>query len=138
MATTGRLELRGLGEYLEALVQAGKDVDAAAARALEAGAQPILAEMERLVPVGSEAEGDPHPGNLKKHLGIDGPKREGNYTFVNVGVIGADEETAIYGNVQEYGSGSNEAQPYVRPALKSKKAAAMKAMKDSLKGEGLL
>lgn len=130
MATTGKLELSGLRAYLEDLAAAGKDVDAAAARALEAGAQPVLAEMKALVPK------DTH--NLENHLGVDGPHRDGNFSYVDIGVVTADKETAIYGNVQEYGSSSVAAKPYIRPSFKSKKSAAMKAMKESLKGEGLV
>lgn len=130
MSTTGRLDFSGLSNYLEELARAGQDVDAAAARALDAGAQPILTQMKVLVPK------DTH--NLEGHLGVDGPHRTGNFTYVDIGVVTADRETAIYGNVQEYGSSSVEAQPYIRPSLKGKKAAAMRAMKESLKGEGLV
>ena len=130
MATTGKLELSGLANYLEELARAGQDIDAAAGRALDAGAQPILAQMKVLVPK------DTH--NLEGHLTIDGPHRTGNFSFVEIGLVAADKETGIYGNVQEYGSSSVQAQPYVRPALKSKKAAAMRAMKESLKSEGLV
>lgn len=128
MATTGRLDLGGLAVYLEDLARAGQDVDAAAERALEAGAQPVLAEMKRLVPK------DEH--NLEAHLGTDGPNRDGNLISIDIGVINPDKHTAIYGNVQEFGSSSVTAQPYVRPPFKTRKAAAMRAMKDSLKAEG--
>ena len=130
MATSGKLELSGLANYLEDLARAGRDVDAAAQRALEAGAQPILGEMITLVPK------DLH--NLESHLDLDGPHQEGNFSYVDIGIIAADKDTAIYGNVQEYGSSSVAAQPYIRPALKSKKAAAMRAMKASLESEGLV
>lgn len=130
MATTGRLELGGLANYLEDLARAGQDVDAAVQRALPKGADEILPEMKTLVPK------DTH--NLEAHLGIEGPHQEGNFSYVEIGIITADKETAIYGNVQEYGSSSVAAQPYIRPPLKSKKAAAMRAMKESLKSEGLV
>lgn len=135
MATKGQLSLRGLEAYLEELARAGQDVDAAVKRAIQAGAQPIVEQMLQDVPVG-DPKVDPHPGNLKKHITIDGPHQEGNFVYVDVGVINPDDETAIYGNVQEYGSPSNRAQPYIRPALKSKRSAAMSAMKESLKNEG--
>lgn len=124
----GQLSLRGLSEYLEDLARAGQDVDAAARRALEAGAQPILEQMKRDVPK------DTH--NLENHLVADGPHQDGNFVYVDIGIVNADEHTAIYGNVQEYGSSSNKPQPYVRPALKSKRSAAMRAIKQSLKDEG--
>lgn len=128
MATKGQLSLNGLSGYLEDLARAGQDVDAAAKRALEVGAEPILDQMKKDVPK------DTH--NLENHLAVDGPHQDGNFVYVDIGVINADEDTAIYGNVQEYGSSSNAAQPYIRPALKSKKGAAMRAMKESLKSEG--
>lgn len=130
MATSGRLELSGLANYLEDLARAGQDVDAAVQRALPKGADQILPEMKTLVPK------DTH--NLEAHLSIEGPHREGNFSYVEIGIITADKETAIYGNVQEFGSSSVAAQPYIRPSLKSKKAAAMRAMKESLKSEGLV
>ena len=128
MTTKGSLNLNGLSGYLEDLARAGKDVDEAAKRALTAGSEPILNEMVRLVPK------DTH--NLEQHLTTDGPNQDGNFISVDIGIINADKDTAIYGNVQEYGSASNAAQPYIRPALKGKKAAAMRAMKASLENEG--
>lgn len=130
MATTGRLELKGLANYLEELARAGQDVDAAAKRALDVGAEPILAQMKIDVPK------DTH--NLEHHLTTDGPHQDGNFIYIDIGIIDADKHTAIYGNVQEYGSSSNQAQPYIRPALKGKKSAAMKAMKASLESEGFV
>ncbi len=130
MSTTGRLSLNGLNAYLEDIAQAGLDIDAAAARALAAGAKPILAQMKIDVPK------DTH--NLEEHLSIDGPHRTGNFSYVDIGIVAADQETGIYGNVQEYGSSSVAAQPYIRPAFKGKKAKAMRAMKDSLKSEGFV
>jgi len=130
VATSGRLEFSGLANYLEDLAQAGQDVDAAAQRALSKGAEEILPVMQALVPK------DTH--NLEGHLSIDGPHQDGNFSYVDIGIIEADKETAIYGNVQEYGSSSAAAQPYIRPALKSRKAAAMRAMKESLKVEGFV
>ncbi len=130
MSTTGRLNLNGLSAYLEDIAQAGLDIDAAAGRALAAGAKPILAQMKLLVPK------DTH--NLEAHLDIDGPHRTGNFSYVDIGIITADQETGIYGNVQEFGSSSVQAQPYIRPSFRSKKAATRRAMKDSLTSEGLV
>jgi HK97 gp10 family phage protein len=128
MATKGRLEFSGLADYIEELARSEKDVDQAVKNALTAGAEPILNEMVKLVPK------DTH--NLEQHLMTDGPHQDGNFIYIDIGIINADEHTAIYGNVQEYGSSSNAAQPYIRPALRGKKSAAMRAMKESLKSEG--
>jgi HK97 gp10 family phage protein len=130
MTTTGKLTLNGLSNYLEDLAAAGQDVDAAAQQALMAGAEVIAAEMDRLVPK------DTH--HLESTIGVDGPHQHGNFSYVSIGVVNADKQTAIYGNVQEYGSSSVEAQPYIRPAFKVRKAAAMKVMKNVLKEIGFL
>jgi len=104
-----RLTTKGLEEWLERLAQAGQDIDAIAGEALLSGGELLLDGMQRRVPV------DTH--NLQNHLNLQGPTRDGNFTFVEIGLMGADKETARYGNVQEFGSSSMAAQPYVRPTL---------------------
>jgi HK97 gp10 family phage protein len=142
MVTQGYFDLKGMGEYLEEIAKAGVDIDSAAQRALVKGADILQVEMQSLVPIGDAAHGDPHPGNLLAHIKIKGPLQDGNFNYVEVGVINdidfTDAETAIYGNVQEYGSATNKAQPYIRPAIDNKRRAVMAAMKESLKGEGLM
>lgn len=130
MTTHGKLEFSGLGKYLEDLAAAGKDIDASAKKALLVGGEPIAKEMIALVPK------DTH--HLEQKIAVDGPYQDGNLIYVDIGVITDDAETAIYGNVQEYGSSSVEAQSYARPGFRRKKAAAMKAMKESLKADGML
>ena len=127
---SGKLSLDGLGKYLEDLAAAGKDVDAAAKKALPIGGEIIARQMRTLVPK------DTH--HLEDTIGVEGPNQDGNFIYVDVGVITGDKETAIYGNVQEYGSSSVEAQPYIRPSFRSRKAAAMRAMKQSLESDGML
>ena len=140
MTTRANWAMKGLDQYLEEIAQAGIDIDAAADRALIAGAEVLLPEMEHLVPVGSGAEGDEHPGNLKKHLVIEGPLREGNLHYVFVGVRGTDPETTTYGVVQELGSPSKHIKPqsYIRAAIDHKKSAVRKAIRESLKSEGFV
>lgn len=125
------MEMKGLEEYLERLVQMGKDVDAAAAKALEAGGDVLLAGMKRRVPK------DTH--NLEQHLVRTEPVRDGNYTYVEVGISkDADAETARYGTAQEYGTSSMAAQPYIRPTVDSDAGKARAAMREVLKEEGLV
>jgi HK97 gp10 family phage protein len=132
MTTRARFDLRGMAEYLEQIQQAGLDIDAAAQRALGKGGAVLETEMERLVPKDER--------NLEAHINIDGPHQDGNFSYVEVGVINADEETAIYGNVQEYGSPSKniKAQPYIRPSIDRKRSAVMKEIRESLKAEGMV
>ena len=137
MTTKATLEIKGLTELMENIMRAGADIDAAAQRALAKGADILQAEMDALVPVGSAADGDPHPGNLKNNITIDGPFQDGNFSYVQVGVVHADADTSIYGNVIEYGSRNRRAQSYIRRAIDNKRAAAMRAIRESLKAEGL-
>jgi hypothetical protein len=71
---------------------------------------------------------------------IDGPHQDGNFHYVEVGVVNADADTATYGNVQEYGSPSKNIQPqsYIRAGTDRKGAAAKRAIRDSLKAEGMV
>lgn len=129
-----KLSTKGFEEYLENIVQAGKDVDESAKRALLIGAEIIQEEMIELVPV--------ETGNLRDHIKIKGPEQDGNYISVEIGIIHdiryTDKRTAIYGTVQEYGSATNPAQPYIRPGITRARRKAMKAMKDSLIEDGAL
>ncbi len=131
MAVRGVLTTKGLEEWLEALVQAGKDVDASADHALEAGAEVALDGIQRRVPVLT--------GNLKEHLAAGAPQQDGNFHSVEVGLLkGTDAETARYGNVQEFGSANTPAQPYVRPAFDEDKKKILAAERESLQQDGIL
>jgi HK97 gp10 family phage protein len=130
MTVRARLDTKGFAEYLEALAQAGRDVDQAAAAALEAGGDVLLKGMQRRVPK------DTH--NLEEHLVCTEPERDGNYTFVLVGLDpDADAETARYGTAQEYGTSSMSAQSYIRSTLDSDMSEARKEMKRVLIEGGL-
>jgi len=140
MTTRAHWSMKGMEQYLEEIAQAGIDIDEAADRALMAGAAPLHSEMLQLVPIGDPAEGDPHPGNLKQHIVIEGPLRDGNVHYVRVGVVNADADTLEYGVVQELGSPSKHIRPqsYIRAAIDHKKSATRKAIRESLKSEGFV
>jgi len=134
MTTQTSLSTKGFEEYLERIARAGINIDDSADKALLAGGEEIQEEMLRHVPQFTM--------NLAKHIQIKGPIRDGNYHFVEVGVIHdaafTDANTARYGNAQEYGSVKNVAHPYIRPGMKIGKSAATKAMKESLKADGAI
>jgi len=131
MTVRARLDTKGFSEYLEKLVQAGKNVDQAAAAALEAGGDVLLKGMQRRVPKDT--------GNLESHLERTEPEQDGNYIFVMVGLSkNADARTARYAVAQEYGTSSMTAQPYIRPTLDSDMGAARKAMRVVLEEKGTL
>lgn len=131
MAVRAKIDLKGFGEMLEEINKLGGDIDAATDRALEAGGEVLLGGMQRRV------RKDTH--NLEQNLVVEGPFRDGNFHWVEVGLSSrADGETARYGTVQEFGSSSMAAQPYVRPAVDEDRRGVNAAIRESLKGEGVI
>jgi HK97 gp10 family phage protein len=131
MTVRFQMDLKGMAEYLEQIARAGKDVDAAAAKAVAAGGDVVHDSMLEKVPVLT--------GNLKSKLERTAPTQDGNFISVEVGMSrSTDAETAIYGNVQEFGSATNKAQPYLRPAFDENKARVREAEKAVLKEEGFV
>jgi HK97 gp10 family phage protein len=131
MAVRYKLVTKGFEEYLEMLAAAGRDIDAIADEALEAGGVVLLDGMKRRVPK------DTH--NLEDHLVATAPEQDGNYHYIEVGLDkNADADTARYGNVQEFGSSSCEKQPYLRPTIDEDMGKARRAMKNVFVERGAL
>lgn len=130
MAVKGKLTLKGLDAYLEQLARAGRDVDKAAGKALAAGADVAVEGMRARVPKDTR--------NLESHLGATAPRQDGNYVYVEVGLVGADAETARYGTAQEYGTSKMQAQPYIRPTIDEDGKQIRAAIKASLEEDGKL
>ena len=124
----------GLSEWMEKIQKTGESVDDAAERSVLAGAEVAQEEMIDLAPELT--------GNLKKHIKIKGPKRDGNEVSAEVGVIHdikyTDAETARYAMAQEYGTSSMPASPYIRPAWKKGMRKIRKAQRESLKKDAIL
>jgi HK97 gp10 family phage protein len=126
-----RLTTRGFETYLERIVQVGLDVDAAADEMLVAGGEVLLEGMHRRVPKDT--------GNLGEHLAVSDPKQDGNFHFIDIGLLkGTDPNTARYGGVQEFGSAHTPAHPYIRPTLDADMGKARKAMRQVAEEKGIL
>lgn len=131
MTTTATITLdkRTLTKYLEKLEELGRSIDEIMDKAVLAGAEVCQAEMKRLAPVKT--------GNLRDHIKIKGPMIDGSYHWVEVGIIHdkafTDAETARYATVQEYGSSTTPAHPYIRPGTDNSKTAARAAMRKVFK-----
>lgn len=110
MASRTKLTTKGFEQYLERLAQAGRDIDQVSDEALIQGGEILLNGMKTRVP-----KGETH--NLEKSLKVDGPHQDGNFHFVEVGVIDASADVSRYGNAQEFGTANMAAQPYIRPTL---------------------
>lgn len=142
MPTHAGLSLKGLEKYIEDLAAAGVDVDASAARALIAGGDEIkagqLAEIDR--------QNIYETGDLREHITRTTPITNGNVTRVDVGVFDGDflpdGELARKALANEYGytrGGKHyPARSYIRAGADTRRAAAMKKMKDSLINDGKL
>jgi len=126
----GFFKLTGFDEYLDKIALAGKDVDQAAENAVVAGADVIVEIMLDKVP---RDEND-----LANHIKRTEPKHDGNFVSVEAGVLNADKRTDLYGLVQEFGSSSNKAQPYFRPAVNKGRTKVYKAQRASLEKDGVL
>jgi HK97 gp10 family phage protein len=129
--TRTKLTTKGFEEYLEAIAQAGKDVDTVTNEALTAGGAILVDGMQRRVPK------DTH--NLEQHLTCTNPVQDGNYHYVEVGISkDADATTHRYGNVQEFGSAHTPAQPYFRPTFDEDMSKARAAMRKVFEEKKLL
>lgn len=122
---------KGFEQYLEVLANAPLELDASIDRANIAGADVILEGMQRRVRRRTE--------NLALHLKRSEPQSDGNVRWIEVGIDPeADADTHRYGNVNEFGSSSMAAQPYVRPAFDEDRAAARRAQRESLQKDAMI
>jgi len=129
------LSVKGLEEMLEGMAKAGDDVDEAAAEAVMTGGAVALAGFKSRVAVDT--------GKLRDSLVVTEPEQDGNVITISVGQPdrGANKVSkrlAIYGNVQEFGSSSMAAHPYVRPTMAADKGKINRAMVETLKERGVL
>lgn len=141
MGTKVTLDLKGLSDYIERIVAAGKDVDAITDAALTDAAQIVQTEMQRLVPQPGKSKSGRATGNLRDNIKIDGPNVNGNYHWIEIGVIPSkgltDANTARYANAVEFGKANMPAQSYIRAGAEKSKGAARKALKERLKEAGI-
>lgn len=124
--------LKGFDEYLENIAKAGANIDEAASKAVDAGAEVFHAGMLKRAPELT--------GHLKKQIAKIGPDRDGNYIFVKIGVFDVKRNKAgsSYLFYQEMGSAHNAPHPYIRPAFDEDAAKARAAELKSLKESGAL
>jgi HK97 gp10 family phage protein len=126
----GFFKLTGFDEYLDKIALAGKDIDQAAENAVVVGGDVLKEGMQERAPK------DEH--DLENAIVRTEPERDGNFVFVEVGVIGANADITRYGTAQEFGSSSMEAQPYVRSTVDRDAAKMRRAQRASLEKDGVL
>lgn len=137
------LTLDGFDEYLEELRKAEKDIDLVAEQCLDAGANVLVAGMQKRAPYGL----------IKQAIRKTVIMADGNKRYLYLGVLrGTDPETARIASVWEFGGRTTPSpknpkrkprpgikmKPYIRPALRndSRKARAEmeKVFQEWLKG----
>ena len=129
MPVRGVFQLKGLEEYLENIQQAGQDVDVVAADAVQAAGD-IFHDAVK-------ANAEPHrkTGEMENAIYETEPARNGNYTFVEVGVDKND--TVDHELYVEYGTAKAAPHPFFRPAIDSTRNKARAAMRAVFKAVGL-
>ena len=120
----------GLQQMLEDLNELERSqINEIAAEMLEAGADAALEGMQRRVRV--------RTGKLKNNLKRGEVQREGNVSFIEIGLVDAPGDVVRYGTVQEYGSSSVKAQSFLRTTMNEDKSKIYRAMQAKLKARGL-
>ena len=145
MATTVRVEVKGLRELGQALSELSADVQKKVANsAVQAGAAVIRDAAKRKAPVSSPADTpEVPPGYLRDNIIARRNRKKGNYTAqyaVTVRHNGKkadlrEDETNPYqiGIFNEFGTVKMGAQPFMRPAFDETKQQAVGAIQKRLK-----
>jgi len=99
-----------VGPYLEILAQAGRDVDQVVTDELENNKYGMTMMMWKYLRESSET----WTGATGRTLFFDGPQRDGNYIFIEIGAHTDVDPSAWY---KEYGTPRQAAEPFLRPTL---------------------
>lgn len=149
----GVFEFKGFEEWLDRVQQAGVDIDESTARAVDAGATVALTGMRKRV--------RKRLHNLENHIQKGDLERSGNNFSVKVGLLDLGKPGArygvprirkrvsrrrnkvyprefLYGVVQEFGSSTMKAQPYIRPTFDNDRSKIRQAEIESLKRDGMV
>ncbi len=130
MPVSGRLHLE-LEPYFEALQNAEQNVDQVAEEVLKNNKYNALMLMLKTLRESSET----WTNATARTLFADGPLRDGNYVFIE---IGAHSEIDPAGWYKEYGRPNQPAEPFLRPTLiYYRKGGLKQAMKAILERYGL-
>jgi hypothetical protein len=99
-----------IGEYLEALVQAEQDVDQVAEDVLATNKYNAVMLLYQNLRKTSET----WTNATAKTLFVEGPERDGNYIFIEIGAHTDVDPSAWY---KEFGRPNQAAEPFLRPTL---------------------
>lgn len=127
------VSLSGVNEYLAKIEAAGKNVDEACCKAIDA-AMPIIEK-----PMKDGANKHYRTGEVTRAIETQKAQTQGNYNFGKVGIDFDKHPEAMHGVFQEYGDGHSPGfpDPFVRPAFDENKKEVRKIQRQVLKKEGV-
>jgi hypothetical protein len=105
----GRMDL-DLGLYLEALANAEKDIDQVVEEVLDKNKYNVVMLMYQNLRKTSETWTEA----TAKTLFVEGPQRDGNYIYIELGAHTDSDPSALY---KEFGKPRQAAEPFLRPTL---------------------
>jgi len=124
------IDLQGMEELLNRLTELGKVGSKIGNKALLAAAEPILNEMVANAPVLS--------GKGITALKTSKVKTRGDTKHVLIGIEKGDISEVFYMKFHEFGTSKMPAKPFMQPAYESKKAEAIRVLKEEFRrGLGL-
>ncbi len=132
-ALSAQLSVSGVDEFLKRIESAGKNVDAACKKAVDA-TLPIIEKTMR-----EGAERHRLTGDVVNSLETVKAHQQGNYIYGQVGINLDKHPEAFEGVFQEYGDGHSPEfpDPFIRPAVDNNKKQINATIKKVLKSEGM-
>ncbi len=133
-----QFDLSGFQEMIDTLDSMGKEGEKLFKKALDEGAKPVLEAMKRKAPIYS---GPPKkgitPGLLRDNIKVGQVRKNKDGVFSQVvGPGKGDISKVFYGKFSEYGTSSEPAKPWMRPAFDESQGEAYNIIENTLQ-EGI-
>ncbi len=132
-ALSAKFSVSGIEEFVKKIEAAGKNVDAACKKAVDA-TLPIVEKTMR-----EGAERHRLTGDVVNAIEVVAAKQQGNYIYGQVGIDLEKHPEAFEGVFQEYGDGHSPEfpDPFIRPAVDNNRKPINSTVKKVLKSEGM-
>ena len=133
-ALSASFSVSGVDELFRKIESAGKNIDTACKKAVEA-AVPIV---QKSMTAGAERHRD--TGDVVNAIEALKAKQQGNYIYAAVGIDLDKHPEAFEAVFQEYGDGHSPCfpDPFIRPAVDNNRKQINSTVKSTLKKEGVL
>lgn len=131
MPTRSYGTIKGIDKYLDVLSSAGKNVDDAIGTALGETAPMVTEDIHKRLKETSTK----WTGATDATIYQTEPQRDGNYTFVEIGLDTAKDPSGFF---DEFGTAQQAAEPFFRPAFRNMRHKWRNKMKEVLQRLGAL